>query len=386
MIGFYKRKIEKIITKYLGKFPIVTLLGVRQCGKSTLLRSSFKDYEYVSLEEPDIRKFAMDDPRGFLNNYKSKVVFDEIQRAPELFSYIQSIVDNKNEVGQYIFSGSHNFLLMEKISQSLAGRMAILTLMPLSISELKDANLLSVDCFDLMSKGFYPAIYSRNIEPFEYFPSYIDTYVERDVRLVQNITNSIAFTNFVKLLAMRSGQILNYTELSNICGVSLPTIKSWLSILIQSYIVFELPPYFNNLSKRMVKSKKVYFYDTGLLCYLLGLNDKEKLKKTDKLGSIFETMVVSDYIKEKYFKAKNPNIYFYRDSNQVEVDLIDDENKKAYEIKSSETIDKKYFNNLYKVAKEIGYDVKNLACIYRGDKTFYSDDGSFLRYDSVEND
>lgn len=377
------RKIEKKITYYLDKFPILTLVGVRQSGKSTLLKNMLKNWTYISLEDPDIRKFAIEDPRGFLKEYNKHCVFDEIQRAPELFSYIQTKVDSENEMGQYVLSGSHNFILMEKISQSLAGRTAILTLAPFSISELQNENLLSDDIEEILFNGFYPAIYDRKISPVEYFPSYISTYIERDVRLLQNISSANLFIRFLKLLAARSGQVINYTELSKESGISIPTVKSWISILIQSYIVYELQPYFSNISKRLVKSPKIYFYDVGLLSYLIGIKKKDELIKHNLYGAIFETMVVSDYMKQKYFNAMIPDLYFYRDTNQLEVDLIDNDEKKAYEIKASMTMDRKNLKNLIKVSEILKIRKENLACIYAGDKTIKSEQGSFVNFKEV---
>ena len=285
-------------------------------------------------------------------------------------------------MGQYILSGSHNFNLMEKVSQSLAGRTAVLTLAPFSIEELNDAKILSANVDETMFRGFYPAIYDRKIEPYEYFESYIDTYIERDVRLIQNISNANAFRKFIKLLALRSGQILNYTELSNESNVSVITVKSWLSILIQSYIIFELPPFYRNISKRLVKSPKMYFYDTGLLCYMLGIENKNDLKSNDKYGAIFETMMISEYWKCKLFNAKKPNGYFYRDTNQMEVDLIDEDgfNLSTYEIKASENPDKKYLKSLLKLAEILNIPKTNLNCVYSGINNIQTENGNFVNY------
>lgn len=377
-----KRLIEKQILKYLSKFPIVTLTGVRQCGKSTLLKNLLNDYSYISLEDPDIRNFAEIAPREFLKEYGSHCILDEIQRVPSLFSYIQTKVDNQNEMGQYVLSGSHNFNLMKSISQSLAGRTAVLTLAPFSISELENEGLLSDRLEEILYRGQYPAIYDRNIDPSEYFPSYVDTYIERDVRLLLNISNATAFRRFIRLLAFHSGQTINYTGLSNETGVSVPTIKSWISILIQSYLIFDLPPYYKNISKRLVKSPKIYFYDTGLLCHLLGIESKEKLRLNDKYGIIFETLVISEYLKYKLFCGERPNAYFYRDTNQLEVDLIDESNSNlnAYEIKTSENIDKNFFKNLQKVSEILNIPQKNLTCIYTGINTLKNEKYHFENY------
>lgn len=377
-----KRTIENQILKLLQKFPVVTLTGVRQCGKSTLLKALLKNYTYVSLEDPDTRDFAEFAPRDFLEKYDKHCIFDEVQRVPNLFSYIQTKVDSKNEMGQYILSGSHNFSLMNNISQSLAGRTAVLTLAPFSITELDSEKLLPNKLNDILYKGFYPAIYDRKIDPQDYFSSYLDTYIERDVRLLQNISNATAFKRFIKLLAIHSGQTINYTELSNESGVSVPTVKSWISILIQSYLIYELPPYYKNISKRLVKSPKIYFYDTGLLCYLLDIENENDLNMNDQFGCIFETMVISEYKKNKIFNGKNANGYFYRDTNQLEVDLLDEKGTElyAYEIKSAKVIDKKYFKSLLKVAEILQIPKNHLECIYAGVNTIKNTEYSFVNY------
>ena len=377
-----ERNIYNKIEYYLKKFPIVSLIGVRQCGKTTLLREKFKDWTYVSLEDPDIREFAESDGRGFLSTYSNKCILDEVQRVPKLFSYLQTKVDENETMGQYILSGSHNFLLMQSISQSLAGRVAILTLTPLSYKELFNANVDITDIDSIMQKGFYPAIYSRDIDASEYFPNYFQTYIERDVRLLQNIVNVNDFVKFVKVLATRSGHILNYTDLSDDCNISVATVKSWLSILIQSYIVYELQPYYNNFSKRLIKSPKVYFYDTGLLCNLLKINNKEQLVNSDYYGSIFETMIVSEFLKKFYENAKIPNMYYWRDTNQNEIDLIieDESVINAYEIKASKTADRKFLKNMIKFSEFSGIPKSNMSCIYTGEQNLYGENGNFINF------
>lgn len=376
---------KALLKNYTKKFPIVTLTGVRQCGKSTLLRDTFPKYDYVSLEDPDIRAFAATDPRGFLNSCKTPCVLDEIQHVPDLFSYLQTKVDKDNTMGEFLLSGSHNFLLMQSISQSLAGRSAILTLAPFSIAELKAANLLPETPDELMLKGFYPAVYSRNLTSSEYFPSYVSTYIERDVRLLRNIPDANAFLRFVRLCAARSGQILNYSELSNACGVSVPTVRAWISVLIQSYVLFELPPFYNNFSKRLVKSPKLYFYDTGLLCYLLGIETPAQLESHPQRGAIFETLIVSEYQKSCLFAGKAPAGYFWRDSNRNEVDLLVENagQLQAFEIKSGSTMDQKYLNGLKKFAAVSGIPLKDTFCIYSGERTARGENGSFLSWNDV---
>ena len=379
------RKISEKITDYKKKYPVISLTGVRQCGKSTLLRYLFSDYKYVSLEDIDIRNFAREDARGFLNNFNEPCIFDEIQRVPELFSYIQTKVDKENIMGKYILSGSSNFLSMQSISQSLAGRAAVLNLAPFSISELMVTDYYSSDVNELMVKGFYPAIYSRDIHPADYFPSYVMTYIERDVRLLRNIPDADDFKRFIKILATRSGQVVNYTDISKICGLSLPTVRAWTSILEQSFLIYFIRPFYNNYSKRLIKSPKLYFYDTGLLCYLLGIESPEQLAMSEMRGAIFETMVVSEFVKNRMFDGKIPQIYYWRDTNQNEVDLIVEEKGiiNMYEIKAGSTMERKYLHGLKKFAEISGISMEHAAVIYSGNQNYKSTNGSFIRYDEV---
>ena len=380
-----ERTLETQVRKYLKKFPVVTVTGTRQCGKSTLLKSVFTDYRYESLEAPDVREFAKNDPRGFLKECGHKCIIDEAQWVPELFSYIQTFVDESGGMGEYILSGSHNFLLMDSVSQSLAGRTAVLKLAPFSMAELNSAELLEDNVDELMFKGFYPAIYSRDIEPQDYFPSYVQTYIERDVRLIRNIPSTADFIKFVRLVAARSAQALNLNELSNVAGISVPTVRAWLSILEQSYIIFKLPPYYNNYTKRLTKTSKIYLYDTGLLCYLLGIEDEAQLNSHPSKGAIFETMVVSEFVKCRIFEGKEPNCYYWRDSNRNEVDLLAERGGKlyAYEIKAASTMDKKYMTQLEKFGALAGLESDCLTCIYTGDRDARTSYGNYVKYDRV---
>lgn len=353
----------------LSSFPTVTLTGCRQCGKSTLLKNAFPDWNYVSLEDLDIREIAKTDPRYFLSLYSKHTIFDEIQRVPSLFSYIQTYVDSQGENGIYIFSGSQNFLLMESVSQSLAGRTAILNLAPFSFSELKKANLLPQDLNSLLFKGFYPRIYDKSPNPYDYYQSYIKTYIERDVRNLKNITNLSTFQKFIKLCAGRIGQLLNITELSNEAGINVATAKSWLSLLEASYIIFTLKPYYQNYGKRLVKSSKIYFYDTGLVCNLLGIENEKQIETFYLRGSLFENLIISEYRKKRFFQGYEPNMYFWRDSNGLEVDLVTEENTELslYEIKSSQTMNKKFFDSIIKFCTLSKITPKEKAVIYGGD-------------------
>ena len=378
-----KRKIKNKILSMAEKFPVISLTGTRQCGKSTLLKNSFPDYTYVSLEDRDIRDFAMNDPRGFLREYDRYVIIDEVQRCPDLFSYIQTKVDEEDISGRYILSGSHNFLLMESVSQSLAGRCAILKLAPFSAKELKNVTECR-DLWKLLFTGGYPRLYDKNIEPNDYFPSYTATYIERDVRSIKAINDTSAFVRFVRICAARSGQILNISELSSVSGLSVPTVNAWLSILEQSYILYRISPYYNNYSKRLIKSPKLYFYDTGLLCYLLGIESPRALEESLYKGAIFETFIFSEYIKSRIFNGKEERAYYWRDSNQNEIDLLtEDEGKlRAYEIKAAETMNERFTSNLRKFSQIAGIDETDIACIYTG-RTTHTSYGGFLNYMDV---
>ena len=343
------RTIVQQIELIKDKYPIIAVTGPRQSGKTTMLKNTFKNYKYVSLEDPDIREFAERDPRGFLNQFSEQVIFDEIQRVPHLFSYLQNIVDNSGKMAQFIISGSQNFHLMQSITQSLAGRVAIFRLFPFDLNELKEANLILDDSSDQIIKGFYPAIYSRNISPLDYYPNYIDTYVKRDVSELIAIHNMSLFQRFLSLCATRAGQLLNLNNLAKECGISQPTAKSWLSALENSYIIFLLSPFHKNFSKRITKTPKLYFYDSGLLSFLLKINDSEQLINQSVRGALFENMIVSEYFKQIYHNnMRQTDLWLWRDSAGDEVDLIKQTPDKTeiIEIKSTLTIVSDLFKGL----------------------------------------
>ena len=346
---FVKREIVKAMQSMVVKYPIIALTGPRQSGKTTLLRAMFPDYRYISLENPDIRQFAETDPREFLNQYDSHVIFDEVQRVPHLFSYIQSVVDESREMGQFIFSGSQNFHLMHNITQSLAGRVAIFRLFPFDFHELKSSELLENDYASLLIKGFYPAIYDRGILPSDYFPNYIETYVQRDVSELISVQDMTLFRKFLALCATRAGQILNMSSMAKECGISTPTVKAWLSALESSYIIYLLNPYHKNFSKRIIKSPKLYFYDTGLLSNLLKINDVFKINNQSIKGALFENMIISEYLKQIYHKnARMIEPWYWRDSHGNEVDLLLEKPQQieAVEIKATATITSNLFKGL----------------------------------------
>jgi len=362
------RSIFKSITETLEKYPIVALTGPRQSGKTTLLRTKFDHYRYVSLENPDVRSYAEEDTKGFLDEYSYRVIFDEVQRVPKIFSYLQGIVDKSQVMGQFILSGSQSFNLIENITQSLAGRVALFSLFPFDMEEMERAQWLSDDLGEVFSKGFYPAIFEREINQDRYYSDYLNTYVKRDVSQLVNIQNYGAFVRFIKICATRAGQILNLNNLARDAGVSHTTARNWLSILETSYIVFLLQPYFRNYSKRIVKSSKLYFYDTGLLCHLLDFR-KGRISPVNQVwGNVFENMIVGELEKQNYHQNLHRNYWFWRDSHSHEIDLLysDGHSLSTYEIKSSTTIGSKMFEGL-KYFKAISDDpISKQTLIYGG--------------------
>lgn len=334
------RQISTSIRYTLGKYPIVALTGPRQSGKTTLLKKILTEYRYVSMENIDQRSFALEDPVGFLKKYGSHVIFDEVQRVPHLFSYLQTLVDESGEMGQFVLSGSQNFHLLERITQSLAGRVAIFKLMPFDMPELDQAGMLLSDWRSLILKGFYPAIYDRKLDPSVYYSNYLQTYINRDISDLTKVQDMKRFDNFLRLCAGRVGQLLNINNLANACGISQPTAKSWLSILESSYIIFLLQPYFENFKKRIVKAPKLYFYDTGLASFLLGLRQNDDLKNQSLLGSLFENLVVADLFKRNFHQYQLRDYWFWRDSNGHEIDLLTKRSGgfDISEVKSTQTI------------------------------------------------
>ncbi len=340
-----QREAEAEIRTLAKQFKAVAIVGPRQSGKTTLARHIFGDKPYVNLENPDLRRYATDDPRGFLSDYPRGAVLDEVQRVPELFSYLQQILDESEDHGLFILTGSNNFLLQERISQSLSGRVGYLNLLPLALSEIKDTRS-TVN--ELMYKGGYPVLHSEVAEPAKWYPNYIRTYVERDVRLIKNISDLDTFERFLRLCAGRIGQLLNMSSLAVETGVDVKTIGAWLSVLETSFVLFRLQPYHQNYNKRIVKMPKLYFYDTGLAISLLGIENSAQLALNPFRGSLFENMIIVELLKKRYNAGKSHQLFFWRDNVGNEVDLLINKGNSLLpvEIKSGQTVTDDYFKGL----------------------------------------
>ena len=381
------RTLQSALERLATKYPVITLTGPRQSGKSTLLRYAFPNYQYISLEDLDMREFATNDPRGFLATYPHRVILDEVQRVPTLMSYIQTHVDKTNESGMYLLAGSHNFLLMESVNQSLAGRTAILKLLPFSRSEMQDGGVLPASINEQIYYGAYPRLYDKGLQPDEFYPYYIQTYVERDVRELKNIGDLSRFARFIKLCAGRIGQLLNLSSLAVECGISVPTAKSWLSVLEASYICYLLRPDWNNFAKRLVKSPKLYFFDTGLACSLLDLKSLEQLDTHYSRGALFENMVINSFVKKAWNEGRETDLRFWRDNQGNEVDLLVYDSAgipMAYEIKSGATFHPEFFMGLTKWAAISGAEANHLNVIYGGTNGLQTANGRLMTIDEID--
>ncbi|MCO6559258.1 MAG: ATP-binding protein [Bifidobacterium sp.] len=376
------RTISDKIRDMATKFPIISLTGTRQSGKTTLLRELFPDFRYVSMEDPDVNRLAKQDMRGFLDTYDDHVIFDEAQHTPELFSYLQGIVDNRwQRPGQFILSGSQNFLLLNSISQSLAGRVAVLYLLPLSFAELTAAEDIPKTMDAWTWQGGYPRLYDKHIDPPDYFPNYIDTYVERDVRDELGVRKLSAFRRFLTQCASRAGEMLSVNSLATDSGIDYKTAQDWLSILESSFIAFRLYLYYKNYGKRLVKTPKLYFYDSGLAAYLLNIDSPSALLLSQRRGALFENAVVSEIIKRYYAIGRTPTLYYLRDYSRTEIDLIIEKSGEveyAIEIKASATYDSHAFANITKLSDDLGVDKDHRIVVYGGDQSFNTKWGRLL--------
>lgn len=365
------RDIEAALRHLLRGFPIVTLTGPRQSGKTTLARVVFADKPYVSLEDPDVRQMALDDPRSFLGRYPNGAVLDEVQRAPRLLSYLQTRVDADGRMGLFLLTGSQQFGLMSGVTQSLAGRTAFVELLPFSIQELERSGVRPASLDAMLFEGGYPPLYDRGLAPRTWLSAYVTAYVERDVRQLLKVQDLDAFQRFVRLCAGRSGQILNLSSLATDCGITHNTAKAWISVLEASYILFQLRPHHANFSKRLVKSPKLYFYDTGLLCWLLGVREPGQLATHPLRGSIFETLIVSELVKSRFNRGERATLHFWRDSNGNEVDIIADVGSKLMpiEIKSGQTLNRDFFTGLERWMALAGDQAISPVLVYGGTET-----------------
>ncbi len=385
---FIKRQLEPYLRKFAGLFPVIAVVGPRQSGKTTLVRQTFTDFKYFSLEDPDTLDAVKADPRDFLErDYETPgIILDEFQNEPILLSYVQEIVDRNHRPGYFILTCSHNFLMNQAISPSLTGRVAFLTLLPPSVGELRDSNLLPATIDTAIYNGFYADIFSRNIAPGDFYPQYTKTFVERDVRQLSHIGSLTDFQRFLRLCAGRIGQLLNVSSLADDCGISVPTAKSWLSILQASYIIFLVEPHFKNYRKRLIKSPKLFFYDTGLACWLLKINSQEYIADHYLKRNLFESMILSDLYKSFYNRAQEPSLYFWRDSHGHEVDCLLDFGTKLVpiEIKAGTTIQPIFFDglNYWSDLANVSYDQGYV--IYSGNETQVHSQGTVISWQSVD--
>jgi hypothetical protein len=356
-----------VARKLASQYPVVTLTGPRQSGKTTLCRAAFPEKQYVNLESPDVRAFVQDDPRGFFAMYPSGAIIDEIQRAPQLVSYLQPLVDERKEPGLFILTGSQQFEVMTTIGQSLAGRTAVLRLLPLSIEELSDSGIeLGID--RMLLTGFYPRIFDANLDPTQALGDYVQTYVERDLRQLTAIKDLALFEKFVRLCAGRIGQLLNLQSLGNDVGISHSTARNWLTLLEASYIVFLLQPWHANIAKRQIKSPKLYFYDVGLAAYLLGVETELHINRHPLRGNLFENMVIIEALKYRLHRGKRNNLAFWRDAKGIEVDLLVEAGADVMpvEIKAGATINPDFFKGLRSFASRLTSPPMNSALVYGG--------------------
>lgn len=385
---YFKRKLASEIEKRAKKMPIIGLLGPRQSGKTTLALEIFKNHNYVSLENFDERELALQDPKKFLqtNLNSDGLIIDEVQHVPKLLSYLQTHVDFSKKNGEIVLTGSQNLILSDSISQTLAGRIALFTLLPFSIEELKINKILPDSMEELIFKGGYPRIYSSDLEPTSWYLDYIETYVERDARQIANISNLNLFRKFIRLCAGRSGQLLNIANLANDCGIDQRTAKSWISILEASYIIFKLEPHFENFNKRLIKTPKLYFYDTGLLCSLLGIRSLDQVETHYMRGALFETLIISNIFKHEFNLGLRPqNIYFWQNQSGKEIDalFLKENDWIPLEIKAGSTISQDYFRNI-KYWQELNSEQKLGYVVYSGDKNQFWPNVDIVSWKNLE--
>lgn len=382
-----ERDLTACLQRAAGSLPAVTLTGPRQSGKSTLCHAVFGHLDYANLEAPDVRAFATEDPRGFLAQYPEGAVIDEIQRCPELPSYLQEIIDAQRVPGRWVLTGSQSLNLFQPVSQSLAGRTAVLHLLPLARSEVVRFAKHPRSLDEAMLTGGYPRILDQDLVPADWLGGYVSTYLERDVRTISNIGDLVTFQRFVELCAARTGQLLNLLSLASDCGISQPTAKAWLSILEATFIVFRLPSFSRNIGKRLVKMPKLHFYDTGLVCWLLGIRTVEQLRTHPLRGSIFETWVVSEVAKSRHNRGERSGLYFYRDRHGAELDLVVENGMhlQAVEAKAGQTVTPELLRGSHRALDELRntYEVEPYL-VYGGDRGQQRTDLSVLAWHAVQ--
>lgn len=366
----FRRTAQATVLRLAKGFPVIAITGPRQSGKTTLARNAFPDKPYLTLEDPDTRLLAESDPRGLLSRYPEGLIIDEAQRAPEIFSYLQGFVDAQLEPGKYVLTGSQQFGLLSGISQSLAGRVGLVQLLPFAMDELDAAGRLPDNADRLLLTGMYPPLYDRDLAPSDWFPAYVNTYIERDVRQLINVRDLSAFQRFVRMCAARTGQLLNLSSLAVDCGITHNTAAAWISVLEASYIIFLLRPHFTNFNKRLVKTPKLYFLDTGLAAWLLGIRELAQLAFHAQRGALFENLVITEFLKGRFNRGEPADLYFWRDSKGLEVDLLvdGDSGQRPVEIKSGQTIATDFLTALRKWCELSGTPERPALLVYGGDK------------------
>ncbi len=377
-----KRDAQQTLLKLARGFPVIVINGPRQSGKTTLARVTFPRKAYVSLEDPDERMFAENDPRSFLKRFPDGAILDEVQRCPDIFSYLQSIVDRDNRMGLFVLTGSQQFNLISHITQSLAGRAGIVQLLPFSISELAHAHKLPSEIENLIVLGMYPPVYTRDVESNAWYAAYVTTYVERDLRQLLSIKDLSVFQRFLKMCAARTGQLLNLSALGADCGISHNTAKAWLSVLEASYLLFLLKPHHRNFNKRLVKMPKLYFYDAGLAAYLLNIHSPEQAAVSSMRGPLFETFAISELMKASLNKGLTPNLFFWRSNAGDEIDVIIEEHNKLIpvEIKSGQTVSQDFFKGLVRWQKIAGIESSKGIVLYAGEQSYERQEGHVIAW------